>query len=209
MSEGLHAMAQPLTILRTAVAASAAPGVDGETQRRYLDISSRQMERACGLFELLRDFVTASQVKADCAPFDLGALLATVTDDQRALIRALGATLQVATPETLPTVLGDLSRARQALLNALNLAASISDRGDVVELTVSICGEHVELIIRNDRMHGKSLKSRERLILSLAEANVLSQRGEYKFAEDPFCVRVRLPIQPLEPRVAQSDPMIL
>jgi light-regulated signal transduction histidine kinase (bacteriophytochrome) len=195
LSEGLHAMAQPLTILRSSVAASAAPGVDATKQRRYLDLSSQQIERACSLFECLQDLVITSVIKADCAPIDLAELLATVAKDQRAVLLASGIELRVVTPTGLPTAMGDRNRALQALSAALNIAASVSATGDVVELLISTRSGYVELIVRNDRVHGRLLNSSERLSLSLAQANILSQRGQYEYAEDPFCASMTLPIQ--------------
>jgi len=195
LSEGLHAMAQPLTILRSTVAASAAPGIDATKQQRYLDISSQQIARACRLFEFLEDLVIASQMKADCAPIELPALLTELANDQRVAFETAGAELRVVMPRRVPTVLGDVNRTQQALSTVLKLAASVSAAEDSVELLVTACGKHMELIIRNDRVHGRSLNSWERLTMSLAQENILSQRGEFQFVEDPFWTRVRLPIQ--------------
>lgn len=199
ISEGLHALAQPLTILRSSVAASGSPGVDALKQRRYLDLSSRQIDRACMLFEFLQDLVIANQIGADCAPFELADLLAVVAKDQGTALQAADVELRMAIPSGLPTMLGDVKRTQQALSAALKLAASVSAAGDVVELLVSACSEYVKLIVRNDRVHGRPLSSTERLSLSLAQANILSQQGEYEYAEDPFCMRMALPIQFSEP----------
>jgi signal transduction histidine kinase len=195
MSEGLHAMAQPLTILRSSVAASAAPEVDPLKQRRYLDLSNQQIERACNLFELLQDLVIASQIEAECGPIKLADLLPEVAKDQGIALQASGVELRMVTPSGLPTVMGDANRTRQALSTALKLAASVSATGDIVELLAFARGGYVELIVRNDRVHGKPLNSSERLSLSVAQANMLSQQGEYEYAEDPFCTSMTLPIQ--------------
>jgi hypothetical protein len=199
MSEGLHALAQPLTILRTSVMASAAPGVDALKQRRYLDLSSQQIERACDLFEILQDLVIASQIEADHASIELADLLSAVAKSQRAALEASGVELRMVAPSGLPAVLGDATRTLQALSAALKLAASVSSAGDVVELVVSTRRQCVELIIRTDRVHGRPLNSSERLSLTLAQANILSQRGAYEYTEDPFCARMTLPIQFSEP----------
>lgn len=195
MSEGLHALAQPLTILRTSVMASAAPGVDALKQRRYLDLSSQQIERACDLFEILQDLVIASQIEADQAPIELASLLSSVAKSQRVALEASGVELRVVVPSGLPTVPGDVARTLQALSAGLKVAVSTSSAGDVVELLVSTHIQCVELIIRADQVHGRPLNSSERLSLTLAQANILSQRGEYEYAEDPFCMRMTLPIQ--------------
>ena len=194
MSEGLHALAQPLTILRSSVAASAMPGVDALKQRRYLDLSCQQIERSCCLFEFLQDFVIASQIEADCVPIELADLLAAAAKSQHAALEILGVELRVVTPGGIPKVLGDVARTLQALSAILKFAVSVSAATDVVELLVSTRGGYVDLIIRNDRAHGRTLNSSERLSLSLAEAHILSQQGEYECAEDPFCTRLSLPI---------------
>jgi len=203
MSEGLHAMAQPLTILRASVAASAALGIDPLKQRRYLDLSTQQMERACSLFEVLQDLVIASQIEADRATIKLADLLAAVAKDQGIAFQAAGVELRMVTSSELPTIRGDANRTRQALSAVLKLAASVSVAGDVVKLLASVRDAHVELIIQNDRVHGKPLNSSERLSLSLVQVNILSQQGEYEHAEDPFCTRMALPIQFSEPLVVK------
>ena len=199
MSEGLHAMAQPLTILRSSIPASAAPSNDPIKQKRYLALSGQQIERACNLFDLLQGLVIASQMEADRAPIDFAALLAALGKDLQAVLRVSGIGLRVAAPSGLPTVMGDAARTQQALSVALKFAASVSVAGDVVELVASIHPGYIELIVRGDRVHGRSLDSSEQLSLSLAQANILSQQGKCELTEDPFCLRMALPVQFSEP----------
>ena len=47
LSNGMHTMAQPLTVLRSALAACAMPGVTEEACQFYLNVSLEQVERAC------------------------------------------------------------------------------------------------------------------------------------------------------------------
>src|ERR1700722_18761428 len=71
LADGLHAMAQPLTILRSSVVASTMPGIDPDRRRRYLNISTQEVERVCGMFESLQDLVIARHVEANCGAVDL------------------------------------------------------------------------------------------------------------------------------------------
>ena len=71
MSQGLHALAQPLTIVRSAVAALAAPGIATQKQRRYLELCTQHVERTCDLFESMQELVSASHIDPDCEPIDL------------------------------------------------------------------------------------------------------------------------------------------
>jgi len=194
MSEGLHALAQPLTILRMALAACVTPGLDATRQQRYMDRSHLQIERACNLFDLLQDLVIASHMEADREPFGLNGLIATVAEAERASLHASGIKLELSAPSELPTVWGDAERTQQAIAAGLRAATSLSSAGEVIELLVSIVNGHVECIIRNDHAHGKPLNASDRLSLAVAAANVLSQEGTYEFFEDPFCARMALPL---------------
>jgi len=195
ISQGLHALAQPLTILRSAVAASTAPGVTPVDQRRYLELSTQHVERTCGLFECLQDLVIANQIEADRESFDLTELIAPVVEDQRAKLEASGVELRVVAPIGLPLVQGDAARTLQAISAALKITASVSSPGDLVQLLVTTRNGFVELIIQNRRIHGRRLNSSERLRLALAEANIRSQQGEYECDEDPLRVFIALPLQ--------------
>jgi light-regulated signal transduction histidine kinase (bacteriophytochrome) len=199
MTEGLHAMAQPLTILRSSIPASAAVDVSPAKQQRYLDLSVRQVQRVCMLFECLQDLVVSSQTQADCDPVDLSVMVAAVAEDQRETLRELGVELLVLLPGDLPWAMGDATRTRQALLAALTVAASVSASGDVIEVAATAGNQRVELILQIDRVHGIQLGSQERLNLRLAQTNILSQRGEYECIEDPFRVRLSLPCMPALP----------
>jgi signal transduction histidine kinase len=193
MTEGLHAMAQPLTILRSSVPALAAAGVTPAKQQRYLELSIRQVQRACTLFDRLQDLVVAGQTQAECAPVDFAAMVATVADENRKALQDLGVELRVQLPGDLPMAQGDASRTRQALTAGFTAAALISASGDVMEVAATARNRQVELVVRIDRVHGMCLESHERLNLRLAQANMTSQRGDYECTEDPFQVRLALP----------------
>jgi len=195
MSQGLHAMAQPLTILRSAVAALTAPGVTAVDRKRYLELSIQHVERTCGLFECMQELVIASQIQADCEPVDLSEVLAEVVEDQKAALETSGVALRIDTPTGLPPVQGEMARTLQALTAALKIAASVSSPGGLVELLVTVRNGFVELILQTRRVHGRLLNSAERLSLALAEANIRSQQGKYDCVEDPLRVFIALPLQ--------------
>jgi signal transduction histidine kinase len=192
MTEGLHALAQPLTILRSAVAVAGSPKVEATSQRRYLDISTQQVERACSLFECLQDLVIAHQTEADDEPFDLLALIAPVIEDQRAVLRSSNIEFCVVVPAVMPLVLGDVARTLQPLFAALKIAASVASPGGAVALTITAKDGRVDLVIESKGAQGRPLNASERLSLALAEANIRSQQGGYQCCEDPFCVSIQL-----------------
>jgi hypothetical protein len=195
MVEGLHAMAQPLTILRSTIAASAAPSVDPIKFRRYLELSQQQIERACNLFDMLQSLVIASQTQVDYARIDLAELLATVATDLRSAFQASGVELRIAPLDGLPTVVGDATKMQHAVSATLEVLASASVAGDVVELLTIAGDHHVEVIVRNERVRGGPLNSLERFSLLVAQTNILGQQGQFEYTDDPLCVRIALSIQ--------------
>src|ERR1039458_8264634 len=68
MAHGLHAMAQPLTILRSTMSACVQQTLSETDNRRYLQLSSLQVERLCGLFDFMQQLVISSKSDALCMP---------------------------------------------------------------------------------------------------------------------------------------------
>jgi len=196
--EGLHAMAQPLTVLRSAVITAIAPKVSELDQRRYMEISAEQVENACQLFQSLRELVFAWQNPADSELIDLSQLLASVDEVQGKVFRQAGMKLVVVTPASLLSAVGDKDRILQALFALLKITASVSAAGDSIELLVTGGLGEVELVLQNSRAQGKYLKSSARLILALAEANIRSQHGTFQLVEEPFRVIFSLPLQDVD-----------
>jgi light-regulated signal transduction histidine kinase (bacteriophytochrome) len=193
LTEVLHAMAQPLTILRSSVPALAAVDIDPAKQQRYGDMSLRQLQRVCALFDCLQDLVVAGQTPAECTPVDVAAMVATVAEDRRKALKELGVEMRVQLAGDLPLAFGDASRTCQALTAGLTAAAAVAAAGDVIDVAATACNRRVELVLHIDRAHGIRLESQELLNLRLAQANILSQRGDYEWTEDPFRVRLALP----------------
>lgn len=203
---GLHAMAQPLTILRAAIEVLAKAQDGGIDRRRYLDISTTQIRRTCTLFSHVQDLLTATLNEAQRTPFDLWELLSPMIDDQRSLLQSTGVKIVVTRHDGWERVVGDAERTGQAFVELLKLAASASAPGDVIELLSSDRNGFAEVIIRNGRSRGKRMNSSDRLILSLAEINIVSQHGRCQFTNDPFCVSLALPVE--DPGRAGSGAML-
>ena len=197
LANGLHAMAQPLTILRAAIEVLNLPPGAAIDPGRYLEISAAQVERTCRLFTNVQDLVTARNIAAVRTGFDLAALIGPLIEDRRILWQASGVAIAVARQQTATPILGDDSRTRQALAAILEIASELAVRGDVIELQISRAGSSVQLAIENTRPHGRRLEASMRLSLALAEANILSQEGTYEFVFDPFRVCLTLPIDEL------------
>jgi|CZKL01.1.fsa_nt_gi signal transduction histidine kinase len=193
MAHGLHAMAQPLTILRSTMSACVQQTLSETDNRRYLQLSSLQVERLCGLFDFMQQLVISRQSDALCMPVDISTLLIPVAQEQKASLGTAGIDFKLVIPDRLEPMMGDMDRTLQALYAVLKIATSVSSPGDTVELTVTPQERSVQLVIQNRRAHGKRLNAAEHLNLLLAEASIRSQKGEYGLTEDPFCVSLTLP----------------
>jgi hypothetical protein len=194
---GIHAIAQPLTILRAAVEVLALPEGGAVNHKRYVEISAKQLERTCNLFSCLQDLVAANLNEAQRERFDLWELLGPMIEDRKTELEASGIGIVVARQVRGEPVMGDAERTEQAVAEVLKMAASVSSRGDVIEMHAFHADGFCELTLQNTRKHGKRISSADRLSLSLAWANIISQNGKYQFAEDPFCVSLALPAQEL------------
>lgn len=64
LAEGLHAMAQPLTILRGATGTLKLSSAVSGPDRRYVEMCSTQAERLCVLLATLRDLLDTAQSEA-------------------------------------------------------------------------------------------------------------------------------------------------
>ena len=69
LADGLHAMAQPLTILRGAMCALTLREEMEPANRRYLDMSAKQVDRLCDLMAMAcRAFSMPRRTKSNSQP---------------------------------------------------------------------------------------------------------------------------------------------
>ncbi len=202
LANGLHAMAQPLTMLRAAIEVLAMPQSAGIDRQRYLEISAGAVERTCKVFAHVQDLVTASAIAADRVRFDLREVIAPLIETRSRLLQASGVAVASAGTQSWEPIVGDAGRTEQAIAVLLEIAGELASKGDVIELSGTVANGKFELRLENGRAHGKRVDSVARLRMALAEANIVSQDGTYEFAEDPFRVFLALPLETLADRAA-------
>lgn len=198
LANGLHAMAQPLTMLRAAIEVLALPQSAGIDRQRYLAISASAVDRTCNVFSRVQDLVAVTSIEAQRVRFDLWNAIRPAIEDRSRLLDASGVAIAAAKAEAWEPVIGDAGRAEQAVAVVLQMAGDLSSRGDVIELSGRAGHGFVELTIENTRRHGKRIDSTARLNLALAEASVASQHGQCEFREDPFRFLLKLPVEDLD-----------
>jgi len=199
LAAGLHAMAQPLTIVRGALCALTLHQDVPPASQRYLDMSSQQLDRLCDLMSSLRSLLETTQFNANCVTVELWELISPILEDLDAALRKSGVQIAPGYPEQSAVhAIADPVRTEQALRAALNTAVSVASRGDRILLDILPRDGFVDLTIQNRNPHGKGLGYSDRLSLSLVKASIRSQQGIYECVEDPLCISLKLPLQEAE-----------
>ncbi len=194
LADGLHAMAQPLTILRSAIAMLSVAKEHSSDQRRFVDLSVSQIDRTCSLFTSVQDLVALGLEAASQVPVHFRVLLSRMMEERMSDYQQAGVKLVVECSESLPPIFGDPQRTERAIAGLLEVSLSVSSQGDTVEMNVIQSNDFIVAFVTAEQGHGRSMNSSERLNLSLIKANVLTQRGRFRFTEEPFCVTLALPV---------------
>lgn len=192
VADGLHALAQPLSILRAAMEMIS---VSERTARlRYLSVAEQQMGRTSRLFSSLQYLLASELEPAHCTRFDLWELLAPIIEDRTPALRELGIAIAASKPDSPLPVFADAERTQQAISALLETATANSSPGDRIELKTTQSGGSVEFSVTGADNEARRMSSTDRLNLSLAKRNILSQHGAYDFCEDPFRASFTLPV---------------
>jgi hypothetical protein len=198
IADGLHAMAQPLTVLRSTVEVLALPGAV-INRERYLNLSAEHLDRTCSLFSSLQSLMAARLLEARRVCLDFWQVVAPVLRDCDVTLRPAGIGLAVVADSSVQRFCGDAERTEQAFAAILRVTAALASRGDVLEISAEQSGGFVTVTVQNAREHGKRIDSSQRLSLSLARANILSQQGRFQLVEDPMRAIIALPLDDLGP----------
>ena len=198
LANGLHAMAQPLTILRGALGAMSLAAPCVSSQDRYLEMSNKQMDRLCDMMSGLQGLLDAALFEVQCRATDVWEAVEPAVEEVGASLQDSGIRIETTRPDRPVSAVADAARLEQSVRAALKTAASLSHRDDVLQLEILEQDDAAEVRVQAGSARGKRLGSPDRLSLALVEANTRSQRGTYQCTEDPLCISVRLPLQPRE-----------
>jgi signal transduction histidine kinase len=198
LADGLHAMAQPLTILRGAMCALTFQDHIEPASRRYLDMSTKQVDRLCDLMAGMQNLLHAMQTKNKFASFDLMELLDPILEQQQAAACESGVQIAVTKPEHPLYVFGEEQGVEQACSAALKAAIAFSHANDRLEVQIAPHNGFASLTLRNEGFNassrGKNLGSFERFYLTVIESIIRSQCGVYEFTDIPFSMSLHLRI---------------
>lgn len=194
LAEGLHAMAQPLTILRGALSAAGLRGTVAPEDQRYIAMSSAQVERLCDLLCKLRALLDVEQFPPSFTTFDLLELAGRAIGDSETVQHENGVRITPPPKNSVALVLADSGRTEQAVCTALSTVIALSSPGDELQCRVDVDASLARLVVQNGHRQGRNLSSADHLALSLIEASLASQRGTCVFTEKPLCLSITLPL---------------
>jgi hypothetical protein len=194
----LHAVAQPLSILRASLGND---HLDQMTKDELLELASNsavQVERACRLFSCLQQLLNIESNEPHLSETAILPVLAQVADGENLLFEESGMLLNVVLPATCPPVLINPARTLEALSTILLIAHAISDRQDTIELIASSSVTNdVRVVVQNARGSIRSMNAEQRLNMALAEANMRSQQANFSSSKKPFRVQIEFSALPL------------
>jgi hypothetical protein len=193
--QGLHAAAQPLTILKASLDPTNHAEQSTEEMRRLLKQSAKEVDRLCLLFNYLQQFVAIESTKAESEIQNLPNLLTHTIEGIDLLFIDAGVRLVIEDIEQLlPFALLDSSRFEYALSTILLIALGLATKGDEIFVTSSSPGDFIQVRTRQPLSAAHTMGADNRLSMALAAANLRSQGAALTWQENPLTVHIALPV---------------
>jgi len=205
LADGLHSMAQPLTILRGALGALTLRGTLTSHQRRYLEMSTRQLGRLNSLFRALQDLVDTTECKPRMVASKVNELIDQVLEETECALLDSGIRIEHPDLTCNQAVFADRECTERALRAALRLAAAKAAPQESIEISIFNETNSIRLEIGVSAQADCALNDSDRLNLSLAQKNIVSQGGRFSFVAAPLSVSLILPLTPAQKPCADES----
>jgi hypothetical protein len=192
LSQGMHAAAQPLTILLASLGKTNTQRMNTNELRDLTESSAVQVQRVCALFRHMQQLLMIQSSEANLFTVSIQPVLAHVVEGVELVFREAGVAISMSFPESCDPVLIDCARTVRALTSLLVLASQTAKAADTVELILTSSSDSVQVVIRNLRSQIKELDAEASLSVAVAEANMRSQQAAFSLRLQPFLVRIEL-----------------
>lgn len=196
LQKGLHAVAQPLAILRASLGSDIANDMSLAELRSLVASSAIEVERVCALFSCMQQIVHTESMKPQLSATSVAPILTNAADGVGLLFEEDGMFFKSTIPDLADPALIDGRRTLQALSNVLLIAHSVSHPDDTIELIAAPSNNGVAVEVRNANSRVDALNAESSLSMALAEACIRSQLALFEWSLDPFGVRIDLPKAP-------------
>ena len=188
----LHAAAQPLTILRASFYKSSIDRMSPGDLRELAASSVVEIERLCTFFNFLQELTEIESIKPPLSPTELAPLVDHIVEGVSLLFARESVNISVSVPSTYGPVLVDPVRTSRALLTILHIVFSVSRPTDSVELIASDGKNTIQLLVRNLDRNGDTMTAESRVGMTIAQANLQSQRAALSWSPQPFVILIGL-----------------
>ncbi len=192
LAQGLHAAAQPLTILLASLGSGHTDPMSRAELRELTASSTIQVQRVCSLFHCMQQLVIAESVTPQLSSTPILPLLTLVADGVNRMFEKDSMTFSTFLPDKCRPVLMNHGRTQQALMSVLLIAHLLSRTKNTIELLAASTVDTVRIIVRNADLFVDRMDTEVSLSMALAEANIRSQRGSLSWSLHPFHVQVEL-----------------
>jgi hypothetical protein len=193
MSRGIHAAAQPLTILRASFGKEQTDRMSLIELRELARCSAMEVERVCTFFSFMQQLLACESQKPQLSAMSIEPLLAHVADGVNQWFEKDGIVLRSTVADSCRSVLINRERTLQALSSVLMVARNVSHVKDTIELVASPSSSHaVKIVVRNTKAYVDAMNEEASLKLVLAEANLRSQQATCSWCLQPFSVQIEL-----------------
>jgi hypothetical protein len=198
LAQGMHAAAQPLTVLLAGLSPTLTNEMTVKQLRELTASSAMQVQRVCTLFSGLQELVIAESAQPRLSATPILPLLHQLADGINLLFQHDEITLSTTLPGTCPPVLIDGARTHQALSRVLLIAHAVSTARDTIELIVSSSADEVSVLVRNQNSSIAPLNPEATFGIAVAEANMRSQQAGFSWSLRPFAVLTVLHKAPVD-----------
>lgn len=191
LSYGLHALAQPLSVLRSVLDRNCIEELGPDDLKHAVAMAAREAERSCRIFSCLQQMLRIERAQAEMAACDLSLIAARAAADVELLFADSKIGLKTVVDAGCPRVWMDPERTLSTLTDLLLAVHGLARAQDTVvievaqaaagaaRLAVKVVDLEVEVILQDFGLH-----------LALAETAMRGQRAGFRLLQKPFAVEM-------------------
>jgi signal transduction histidine kinase len=202
LSEGMHTMAQPLTVLRATLEIASGNASCVSHYQRAVDSSLIEVSRLAEAMGFVQELLRIAGDTSDSAPIEIPAVVETLQEDLRCVFETARVWLDVSWENELVSIQASASRLRQCLFYLLQHAIRTTCEGDTIHLRAEPAGEGLCVHISSDSpdVSHRELSWNHCLrwngvapYLTLADALARADRGRLQWKDKPFVAALWFP----------------
>ncbi len=190
LAEGLHAVAQPLTIVQNELSPWRIENLSESDLRESVSNSAREIERVCSLFGIVRQLIAIERFAPELENLISADLIAEAVGGVDRLYEERRIGLRVGS-EGPYMMMAHRKRALQSLTILLLTACALSDVGQSVEINSQATSRYVSIGMKNPDVELKYLDAHHKLAMTLVESSIRGQQGKFGYELQPFGARLR------------------